>query len=75
MQKTKVFEQWLLDQKAMIVRYREVEKGAVLAEYNQLKAIVESSDFQASQFLSPMKDRTDKNLSASPFALLTTACL
>lgn len=47
MQKTKVFEQWLLDQKAMIVRYREVEKGAVLAEYNQLKAIVESKEFQA----------------------------
>ena len=47
MQKTKVFEQWLLDQKAMILRYREVEKGAVLAEYNQLKATVESSDFQA----------------------------
>lgn len=47
MQKTKVFEQWLLDQQAMIVRYREVEKGAVLAEYNELKKVVESSVFQA----------------------------
>ena len=47
MQNTKVFEQWLLEQQAMIVRYREVEEGAVLAEYNDLKAVVESADFQA----------------------------
>ena len=47
MQKTKVFEQWLASQQAMITRYRVVEKGAELAEYNELKALVESADFQA----------------------------
>lgn len=47
MQKTKVFEQWLASQQAMITRYRTIEKGAVLAEYNELKSIVESADFQA----------------------------
>ena len=47
MQKTKVFEQWLASQQAMITRYRAIEKGAVLAEYNELKALVESADFQA----------------------------
>ena len=31
MQKTKVFEQWLASQQAMITRYRTIEKGAVLA--------------------------------------------
>ena len=45
MQKTKVFEQWLLDQQAMIVRYRQVEKSDVLAEYKQLKMLVESQEF------------------------------
>ena len=47
MQKTKVFEQWLASQQSLITRYRAVEKGAELAEYNELKAIVESVDFQA----------------------------
>ena len=47
MQKTKVFEQWLLDQQAMIVRYRQVEKSDVLAEYKQLKTLVESQEFQS----------------------------
>ena len=34
MQKTKVFEQWLASQQALIARYRTIEKGAVLVEYN-----------------------------------------
>lgn len=51
MQKTKVFEQWLLDQQAMIVRYREVEKGAVLAEYKELQVVVSSAEFQAKKKL------------------------
>ena len=51
MQKTKVFEQWLQDQQAMIVRYRQVEKGEVLAEYKQLKTMVESQEFQAKKTL------------------------
>jgi hypothetical protein len=46
MQKTKVFEQWLLDQQAIIVRYRQIEKSDVLAEYKQLQTLVESQDFQ-----------------------------
>ena len=40
MQKTKVFEQWLLDQQAIIVRYRQIEKSDVLAEYKQLQTLV-----------------------------------
>ena len=51
MQKTKVFEQWLVEKQNTITRYRSVEKGEVLAEYNQLKAIVESEDFQAKKHL------------------------
>jgi hypothetical protein len=47
MQKTKVFEQWLTSQQDMVTRYRAVEKGEVLAEYNELKSVVESADFQA----------------------------
>ena len=47
MQKTKVFEQWLAEKQTILTRYRQVEKGEVLAEYNNLKAVVESKDFQA----------------------------
>ena len=44
---TSAFEQWLANQTATIARYREVEKSPLLAEYNTLKKIVESEDFQA----------------------------
>ena len=47
MKSTKAFEQWLQEQAQIIVRYRQVEKGDVLAEYNTLKKVVESADFQA----------------------------
>ena len=47
MQKTKVFEQWLVEKQNLITRYRSVEKAEVLAEYNQLKEVVESAEFQA----------------------------
>lgn len=44
---TKKYEQWLKAQQQMVVRYRQVEKSEVLAEYNILKLVVESADFQA----------------------------
>lgn len=44
---TKAYEQWLKEQEQLIVRYRQVEKSDILAEYMQLKAIVESAKFQA----------------------------
>ena len=44
---TKKFEQWLKAQAQLIVRYRQVEKSEVLAEYNSLKQVVESAEFQA----------------------------
>lgn len=44
---TKAFEQWLQGQAQTIVRYRQVEKSNILAEYNNLKQVVESADFQA----------------------------
>jgi hypothetical protein len=47
MKSTKAFEQWLQKQAQIIVRYRQVEKGELLAEYNTLKKVVESVDFQA----------------------------
>jgi hypothetical protein len=43
---TKAFEQWLQQQAQTIVRYRQIEKGNILAEYNALKKVVESTDFQ-----------------------------
>lgn len=47
MKSTKAFEQWLQKQAQIIVRYRQVEKSELLAEYNTLKKVVESVDFQA----------------------------
>ena len=44
---TKAFEQWLQEQAQLMVRYRQVEKSEILAEYNTLKEVVESADFQA----------------------------
>ena len=44
---TKAFEQWLTEQAQIITRYRQVEKSDILAEYNNLKKVVESADFQA----------------------------
>ena len=44
---TKMFEQWLQEQAQMMVRYRSVEKSNILAEYNQLKQLVESAEFQS----------------------------
>ena len=46
MKSTKVFEQWLQEQAQIIVRYRQVEKSDILAEYNALKKVVESTEFQ-----------------------------
>ena len=42
----KAFEQWLQEQAQLMVRYRQVEKSEILAEYNTLKKVVESTDFQ-----------------------------
>lgn len=47
MQTTKLFEQWLQEQAQIAVRYRSVEKSNILAEYNQLKQLVESAEFQS----------------------------
>ena len=47
MMKTKAFEQWLKEQAQAIVRYRQVEKSEVLEEYNSLKQVVDSAEFQA----------------------------
>ena len=47
MMKTKAFEQWLKEQAQIVVRYRQIEKSDVLAEYNSLKLVVESAEFQA----------------------------
>lgn len=44
---TKAFEQWLKAQGEIIVRYRQVEKSDILTEYNTLKEVVTSTDFQA----------------------------
>ena len=44
---TKAFEQWLKEQGEIIARYRQVEKSDILMEYNMLKKLVESADFQA----------------------------
>ena len=44
---TKLFERWLQEQSQIAVRYRNVEKSNILAEYNQLKRLVESADFQS----------------------------
>lgn len=44
---TQAYEQWLKQQGQLIVRYRQVEKSDILAEYKQLKEVVESAKFQA----------------------------
>ena len=44
---TKQFEQWLQEQTEIAVRYRKIEKSDLLAEYNTLKEVVESAEFQA----------------------------
>ena len=44
---TKQFEQWLQQQSQIAVRYRKIEKSNLLAEYNTLKSVVESADFQS----------------------------
>lgn len=44
---TKLFEQWLQEQSQIAIRYRKVEKSDILAEYNHLKQLVESADFQS----------------------------
>ena len=44
---TKLFEQWLQEQSQIAIRYRKVEKSYILSEYNQLKQLVESADFQS----------------------------
>lgn len=47
MLKTKAYEQWLQEQAQTIIRYRQVEKSAILVEHNTLKQVVESSEFQS----------------------------
>ena len=44
---TKQFEQWLQEQAQIAVRYRKIEKSDLLEEYNTLKEVVESAEFQA----------------------------
>ena len=44
---TKQFEQWLQEQAEIAVRYRKIEKSDLLEEYNTLKEVVESAEFQA----------------------------
>ena len=44
---TKQFEQWLQEQAQIAVRYRKIEKSDLLVEYNTLKEVVESAEFQA----------------------------
>ena len=44
---TKQFEQWLQEQAEIAVRYRKIEKSELLEEYNTLKEVVESAEFQA----------------------------
>ena len=47
MLRTKQFEQWLQEQAQVAVRYRNVEKSNILAEYKTLKQVVESAEFQS----------------------------
>ena len=44
---TKQFEQWLQEQAQIAIRYRQVQKSDILAEYYTLKEVVESAEFQA----------------------------
>ena len=44
---TKLYEQWLQEQAQIAVHYRKVEKSDILVEYNHLKQLVESADFQS----------------------------
>ena len=44
---TKQFEQWLQEQAQIIIRYRQIQKSDMLEEYNNLKQLVESAEFQA----------------------------
>lgn len=44
---TKQFEQWLQQQAQIAIRYRQVQKSNILAEYYTLKEVVESAEFQA----------------------------
>ena len=44
---TKLYEQWLQDQAQIAIRYRKVEKSDILLEYNHLKQLVESAEFQS----------------------------
>ena len=44
---TKQFEQWLQQQAQIAIRYRQVQKSDILAEYYTLKEVVESAEFQA----------------------------
>ena len=44
---TEQFEKTIFDMQERVKRWRQIEKSPELAEYNALKKIVESSDFQA----------------------------
>ena len=43
---TDAFEKTIHDMQERVKRWRAIEKSPELAEYNELKKIVESSDFQ-----------------------------
>ena len=44
---TKAFEQWLNELSVIISKYRQIEKGELLAEYNTLMQVVQSADFKS----------------------------
>ena len=48
---TKLYEQWLTEQESIAPRYREIEKSQVLADYNALKTLIESAEFQSKKQL------------------------
>lgn len=80
MLKTKAYEKWLQEQAQIIIRYRQVEKSAILAEYHSLKQLVESKDFQAKKTLLTTTRYADtqeaktmaayKNIKTKPVVLL-----
>lgn len=46
---TKGFELWLQEQSQIIKRYRQVEKSELLIEYNNLKELIHSEEFQTTK--------------------------
>lgn len=46
---TKAFELWLQEQSQLITHYRQIEKSDMLVEYNHLKELVNSEEFQTTK--------------------------